>query len=558
MKKGGSVSSSTTPTRLLADAVDAPEGAAPVVELAYVPDQRGYVVAAALNRDDDVQHERRKGATQFDGVGAGIPANGVITNPNPSRDPAHPHEHFGDQVGPDGKPIEGAGSGQGGGDETFLDKLKRKFADDYANDREALSTFMSQHPDAFSEYEHEGLYDAEWLLEVEKDFDLGDAEKEKLKKLKERMATSRHAFESVDDPGNLSDLGKSVERLSKEQAMGMVEKWADENFQNEWIRDAITKTAEHVWESGASEVHRRFDGAADDEERKHDNPPPGDREGLDRPGAGGQAGASGHKGFATQPVAAGGASGERIVSQDGDSLSFKSDPHVRELRPFLPMAPGEVFMDNMDDKQEKSLNLALFDNIIRDPATGDANQNPIQYSNVLMDSIRFNGNNVALPRKFPGGSLNIGALPSETERVLPPAAVLEHIAATLRSSKAKRKRTTQIDEQARKRLFAAGRGMHMMRRDSAWVNNNGAARSAYVSPHAHNTMPIEKQEWAHQTQTDGMVPLQPWIEPAQALAIDKQIGSKPVHSRPTHPKARSAPTFLPPALDGRAWGNNWI
>lgn len=534
---------------LLSDLTKNPAGTAVTIPLAFVPEQNALGVAAAFgdkDRGDPTKPPEPKVVT----LGAAAPpTSAVITNPGKSRDPEvnndyaketpkQEHEH---QEGAE-DPVEaakatGAGAGAGGG------AAKAPSVDNFDGD----DLFEGVVDEAGEEVKEDGRptkTKEDYYKAINHAYRIGRTNPEDPTGINnDQWLAIDNALEGAPEGG-----GELASVFSEALGAAGVAAGAAEGGPIGAVMAAeVTKPVQKVAEEAVHGVEDVVGAVGDavglggDEHKEEEG---------DKPGAG-------KVGFGSRFLSPAAAK-EMIGPQNGASMGVRADPHVRELRPFLPMAPGDVFMDNADDKQYKSMNLALFDSIIRDPATGGPNQNPIQYGNVLMESWRFDGNNVVLPRKLPGGSLNMGALPSETERIVPDPKTIEQIGTAMRSRKAKRKRVTRTDEVEHKRRMAAATAMGMHRKDPAWVNNNGAPRSAYVNAHANNTMPIEKNEWEHQTQTNGSMPLQPWIEPAQGLSLDTQLGSKPVMSKPTAPQARNVPTFQTPALNGRAHGNGWF
>jgi hypothetical protein len=198
-------------------------------------------------------------------------------------------------------------------------------------------------------------------------------------------------------------------------------------------------------------------------------------------------------------------------------------PYNAQLRPFLPVGGSDLVLDTRADKQQKSLNLALFNNIIRDPETGDCNINPLRMNVMIQEAIRLGYPTRIMPTVFPGGTMNQGALPVETNQICPSKRVLEEIRACHLSKDRKRKRLTVADDYEVLQKRAASAAMGMMHGDVRWLNNNRGIRDQQHAAFALNTMPIEPDLWQDKKQLT-TVPLQANLLPAQGLFVDEQLG----------------------------------
>jgi hypothetical protein len=213
-----------------------------------------------------------------------------------------------------------------------------------------------------------------------------------------------------------------------------------------------------------------------------------------------------------------------------------------ELLPFLPVAGGDLFRDTTSQQQEKSLNLALFDNLIRNQGTGDANINPLQMGLVINDSWRFSGENKVFDYTYPGGALNIGALPVGTERLFLPPDILRDCHAKFVSDRQLKARET-LNHDYRAALFAAAASaMPSQMRDVQWTNNNKGNHDSQHSTQSNNTMPMDTDYWEYRPQLDGDVPLQNNLLPAGVLQTTP-FGNEGTYIYTNG--ARSAPTFNP-------------
>ena len=218
-----------------------------------------------------------------------------------------------------------------------------------------------------------------------------------------------------------------------------------------------------------------------------------------------------------------------------------------ELLPFLPVAGGDLFRDTTSQQQMKSLNLALFDNLIRDQGTGDANINPLQMGLVINDAWRFSGDNKIFDYTYPGGALNMGALPVGTERVFLPPTILRDCHAKYVSDRQMKQRES-MNHDYRAALFAAAAGaLPGQMRDVQWTNNNKGNHDCQHSVQSNNTMPMDTDYWEFRPQLDGVVPLQNNLLPAGVLQ-PSAFGTKP--STIYANMAREAPTFNPPTRFG--------
>jgi hypothetical protein len=224
-----------------------------------------------------------------------------------------------------------------------------------------------------------------------------------------------------------------------------------------------------------------------------------------------------------------------------------------ELWPYLPAGNPDELKDDADERHEKALDVALFNNIFRDPATGDVNLNPLQMGNAIMDAWRYMGNNHIMDPVFPGGDLNIGALLATTMRSMPPMDTIRDVHAQWTSARNKKKRLTARDFYTDARKLAAAAFLEDAQRDIRWINNNNSVRDFQHTAQSNNTMPIEPEWWTSRRQDDGVFPLQDNLLPAQALTIGTQIGrGHDAHliSRLYDTAARHDPTFNPPGKMG--------
>jgi hypothetical protein len=238
-----------------------------------------------------------------------------------------------------------------------------------------------------------------------------------------------------------------------------------------------------------------------------------------------------------------------------DDVFGQESRYEKELRAFLPSAGSDTFLDTRTEKQEKSLNLALWNNIIRDPQTGDANINPLTMGLKIQEGWRFSGNEKLLDPVFPGGSLNIGALPATTERLMLDPVCLEDFRAKFLSHRDTKRRNSAVNDYARVLSSAAANSMPEQRTDVQWVNNNKSNRDFQHSVDANNTMPIEPDKWSFRRQMDGELPLQANLLPAQGLFVSDQLGGGTLQSSSIFdPRARRDPTFNVPWRFGWNYG----
>ena len=212
--------------------------------------------------------------------------------------------------------------------------------------------------------------------------------------------------------------------------------------------------------------------------------------------------------------------------------------YEHELKPFLPIGGSEFFKDTHDERHIKSMNLALFDSIIRDPQTGDANINPLQMGLVVENAIRFSGDNQIFASVFPGGDLNSGALPATTERLMIPDDILQREHCRLICARKKKNRETINDDHKIMLGLAGATAMPRMENDVRWINNNGSNRDSQHTIESQNTMPVQPQFWTPRRQDAGEVPLQANLLPAQALQRNLQIGMG--NQKPSNPYAAAA------------------
>jgi hypothetical protein len=220
--------------------------------------------------------------------------------------------------------------------------------------------------------------------------------------------------------------------------------------------------------------------------------------------------------------------------------------YEHELKPYLPTGGSEVFHDTHDERHLKSLNAALFNSIIRDPETGDANINPLAMGLVIQNALRFSGDNQIFDSVFPGGDLNMGALPATTERLMIPDEILDREHCALLCKRRIGKRETRQNDHTLRLGLAAATAMGKMQRDIQWTNNNGSNRDYQHTAASNNTMPIEPEWWNSHRQDAGEVPLQANLLPAQFLQADEQFGMgylKP--SNPYNPSARLSINYNP-------------
>ena len=224
-----------------------------------------------------------------------------------------------------------------------------------------------------------------------------------------------------------------------------------------------------------------------------------------------------------------------------------------DLWPYLPAGNPDDVKDDPEERHEKALDVALFNNIFRDPATGDVNLNPLQMGNAIMEGWRYMGDNHVMDPVFPGGELNIGALPATTMRAMPPADTIRDIHAQWTSMRNKKKRHTARDFYQDTRKLAAAAFLEEAQKDIRWINNNQSVRDFQHTSQSNNTMPIEPQWWISRRQDDGEFPLQDNLLPAQALTFSNQIGQgydAQLISRLYDTEARHDPTFNPPGKMG--------
>jgi hypothetical protein len=252
-----------------------------------------------------------------------------------------------------------------------------------------------------------------------------------------------------------------------------------------------------------------------------------------------------------------GFSAEQWVGKDGagqsasskgkdDEQTSKNTSTEDELRPFLPTIGSKLLEQTRDERELAGLNLALFDNIPRDLGTGDVRINPLQFDLAMEQGRRFNGDNKILDPVFPGGSLNIGALPVTTERLMLPPEELDAYHTCFISKKNKRMRMTAKDDYRQMKNDCAANALKAQMNDVRWVFNNRGSTDVFHSSSAFNTMPVPVDEWVNKKQIDGDVPLQPDLLPAQGLSIAGQLGGGPLpYTQFNSLSAKKDPTYNP-------------
>lgn len=222
-----------------------------------------------------------------------------------------------------------------------------------------------------------------------------------------------------------------------------------------------------------------------------------------------------------------------------------------ELLPFLPVAGSETLKETRDEQHQKALNEALFSNIIRDAGTGDPNLNPLQMGLRLEEGLRFNGDNKIFDPVFPGGSLNIGALPVTTERQLIPDDILNDQEKRRVSAWNMKKRfcfrnqyRVGLEQQA---LLAMPGQME----DVRWELGNKGVKDFQHDSNAFNTLPVPHDMWINRRQIDGGVPLQDNLLPAQGLFVSNQSGCGPLKPSSIYDaSARQNINYNPPTRFG--------
>ena len=219
------------------------------------------------------------------------------------------------------------------------------------------------------------------------------------------------------------------------------------------------------------------------------------------------------------------------VSGGTDNPYNSSNPEYRgkgvfehELWPYLPEGNAEDIKDNDDDRHLKAINVSLFDSVLRDPMTGDVNLNPLQMNTAITDAWRYMSDNHVMDPVFPGGELNIGALPVTTMRAMPPENIIRDEHARVTSARNKKRGYASRDAYQDTRMLAAAASMASQQKDVRWINNNNSVRDFQYTAHSNNTMPIEPDWWNHRRQDDGVVPLQDNLLPANALWKGVSIG----------------------------------
>jgi len=230
----------------------------------------------------------------------------------------------------------------------------------------------------------------------------------------------------------------------------------------------------------------------------------------------------------------------------------------RELLPFLPIVGASVLPDTRSEKHEKSLNEALFSNIIRDHATGDPNINPLAMGLRIQEGLRFNGNNKLLDPVHPGGSLNLGAISSTTERLMIPTPILEEERNRIVALRNMKMRFSACNDYNRGKQELAYQQMRGQKEDIQWENANKSVMDFQHAPYAFNTMPVDPEMWVYRRQIDGDVPFQDNLLPAQGLFVSEQMGCgylKP--SVPLTTATRQNLTFNPSMKFGWNYGTQF-
>lgn len=232
--------------------------------------------------------------------------------------------------------------------------------------------------------------------------------------------------------------------------------------------------------------------------------------------------------------------------------------YTQELLPFLPIVGASAIGDTRPEKQTKALNEALFSNIIRDPLTGDPNINPLAMGLRIEEGLRFNGENKILDPVFPGGSLNIGALPATTERLMIEPSTLETEARKIISDRNMKQRKSCVNDYKKGLFDLASREMTTQMTDVQWVNANKSVNDFQHVSSAFNTMPVPPEMWIHRRQIDGDVPFQDNLLPAQGLFIHQQMGCGELQTaQPYLPSTRQNITFNNPNRFGWNYGTQF-
>jgi hypothetical protein len=238
--------------------------------------------------------------------------------------------------------------------------------------------------------------------------------------------------------------------------------------------------------------------------------------------------------------------------QEASTKTTRNTSTEDELRPFLPTMGSALLERTSDERQLAGLNLAIYDNKPRDLGVGDARINPLMMDVAMEEGRRFNGDNKILDTVFNGGSLNLGALPGTTERLMLPLSELTMYHSCAMAKRAVRLRTTARDDYEAMKVEAAAFALQQQKTDVRWVyaGNQGASDVFHTSAFT-NTMPIETDEWMSHRQIDGDVPLQPNILPAQGLSITAQLGGgPPPTSQFNSLAAKQDPAYNPPTRFG--------
>lgn len=222
-----------------------------------------------------------------------------------------------------------------------------------------------------------------------------------------------------------------------------------------------------------------------------------------------------------------------------------------ELLPFLPVAGSNALKETREEQHQKALNEALFSNIIRDPATGDPNINPLQMGVRIEEAIRFNGDNKILDPVFPGGSLNIGALPATTERLMISHDILSDYEKRCVAQREFRRRFCATDQYRTGLMTLASKAMPVQMEDVRWDLGNKGVSDFQHNSGAFNILPIPHDMWLNRRQIDGDVPLQANLLPAQGLFISRQMGCGDLKSSAIYtPTARRDINFNNPTRFG--------
>lgn len=256
--------------------------------------------------------------------------------------------------------------------------------------------------------------------------------------------------------------------------------------------------------------------------------------------------------------------GEEKKGEEAKQMSYREQmmtaygtksKYLLELQPFLPIVGASVLSDTRSERNEKSMNTALFSNLIREIQPGDPNINPLAMGVRIDEALRFNGENKIFDPVFPGGSLNIGAIPVTTERLMIEPSAMDDYTRRCISHRNLKNRLTAVDDYKMGLVQAAMKAMSVQTSDVQWVNGNKSVIDFQHSSRAFNTMPVPPDEWVNRRQIEGELPFQDNLLPAQGLFVLAQPFAGPLQpSEPFLPQTRKNITYNPPTRFGWNYG----